>query len=336
MARSAFDERWGSRALVRAFTPGAETYYRTHRPHGLAYQSTWLWSSVADETGQQYAITREFKVEATTLAVVCKLAPGAQQNSPRLYSNLYLGIIQHDVDRRNGRVQVGSYPAKSALSFSAGIEPQRYHHVEAGGEIDLRFAALGPAMEYFCPGELEDGLYASELCQVEGTLQGRAVRGFGGMDIAWGPPGVGWTQSKIYSMLEEYWVVFVNEFEDGTHEYGVAVDGVADFSIGFLVRGGVPRHVGGASISMERGQDGFPSHAVITLGTDRYRFATTARVAQIKGLVQWANGEMVGEDAAQTARRRFAWIEYFAKGRQGTGAQSGSVHPDGRKVKREA
>jgi hypothetical protein len=208
---------------------------------------------------------------------------------------------------------VRSYPAKGALPFSVDIEPQHYHHTEAGGEVDLRFTALGPAMEYLCPGEVEDGLYASEFCEVEGTVQGTAVRGFGGMDIAWGPPGIGWTQSKIYTLLEEYWVVFVNEFEDGTREYGVAVDGTADFSVGFLVRNRVPRHIGGAEIAMQRSADGFPTAAAITLGTERYDFTTTARVAQIKGLMQWANGAMVQANGAAKARRRFAWIEYFAK-----------------------
>jgi hypothetical protein len=313
MTNAAFDERWGSRTLVRAFVPTADTYYRTHRPHGLAHQSTWLWSCVADDSGQQYAVTREFKVEASTLAVVSKLEHGSGHDSPRLYNNLYLGIVAHDIDRAGGRVRVASYPAKGALAFSAEIEPQRYHHIEAGGEVDLRFTALGPAMEYFCPGELEDGLYASEFCAVEGAIQGRPVRGFGGMDIAWGPPGVGWTQSKIYTLLEEYWVVFVNEFADGTCEYGVAVDGTADFSVGFLVRNRVPQHLGGAEIAMQRSADGFPTAAAITLGTARYDFTTTARVAQIKGLMQWANGAMVQAAGAPPVRRRFAWIEYFAK-----------------------
>jgi hypothetical protein len=307
------NERWGSRTLVRAFTPTAETYYRTHRPHGLAHQATWIWSCVADAEGQQYAVTREFKVEATTLALVSRLERDASRDSPRAYTNLYLGIIQHDLDTTGGRVLVASYPAKGTLPFTVEIAPQRYHHTEAGGEVDLRFTALGPAMEYFCPGEHEDGLYASELCEVEGTVQGRPVRGFGGMDIAWGPPGIGWTQSKIYSLLEEYWVVFVNEFEDGSREYGVAVDGVDDFSVGFLVRERVPVHVGGAHIAMQRAADGFPARAAITLGAERYGFSTTARVAQIKGRMQWANGEMVLDGAARPARRRFAWIEYFAK-----------------------
>lgn len=315
MSSAGFDERWGTRTLVRAFTPVAETYHRTHRPHGLAHQGTWLWSGVTDETGQQYAVVREFKVEASTLAMVSQLERGTERDSPRLYDNLYLGILLHDIDTANGRVRVASYPAKGALGFSIDIEPQRYHHIEAGGEVDLRFTALGPAMEYFCPGELEDGLYASEFCEVEGTVRGRAVRGFGGMDIAWGPPGIGWTQSKIYTRLEEYWVVFVNEFDDGAREYGVAVDGVADFSVGFLVRDGVPLHVGGAEIAMQRSPAGFPLAADIALGPARYKFTTTSRVAQIKGLMQWANGEMVAADSGPPVRRRFAWIEYFTKRR---------------------
>lgn len=315
MTETAFDERWGSRVLVRAFTPVTETYDRTHRPHGLAHQGTWVWCCVADETGQQYAITREFKVEASTLAMVSQLDANSAQESPRLYKNLYLGIIQNEPSSKKGPMRVRSYPAKGALGFSVEIEPQRYRLVEAGGEIDLRFRALGPAMEYFCPGEWEDGLYASEMCEVEGTLQGKPVRGFGGMDMAWGPPGIGWTQSKVYTRLEEYWVVFVNEYQDGQREYGIAVDGVGEFSVGYLVRDGVPRHVGGTDVAMERGPDGFPTQATIPLGADRYHFRTVARVAQIKGQMQWASGEMVRENETRPVKRRFAWVEFFAKGR---------------------
>ncbi len=313
MTGNAFDERWGARALVRAFTPAAQTYHRTHRPHGLAHQSTWVWSCVADESGQEYAITREFKAEASTLAVVSKLEQGTGKDSPRLYNNLYMGILLHHIDPASGHVHVGSYPAKGSLSFSVDIDPQHYQHVEAGGQVDLNYKALGPAMEYFCPGELEDALYASEFCEVEGIVQGRPVRGFGGMDIAWAPPGIGWTQGKIYTLLEEYWVVFVNEFEDGSREYGIAVDGTAEFSVGFLVRNGEPKHVGGAAIDMRRNPDGFPIAAIVTLDSERYQFATAARVAQIKGFMQWASGEMVRAGSSPPVRRRFAWMEYFAK-----------------------
>ncbi len=317
MSEQGLDPKWGTQTLVRAFVPESRVYWRTYRPHGLAHQSTWVWACVCDEQGQQYAITREFKVEASTLAVISKLERGVERDSPRLYANLYLGIVEHDIDPASGRVSVRSYPSKGALGFSVEIEPQRYRHSEAGGEVELEYRALGPALEYYCPGELEDGLYASELCSVEGTVRGARVRGFGGMDIAWGPPGIGWTQGKIYRLLEEYWVVFANEFADGGLEYGVAVDGAADFSVGFLVRDGYVVHAGRAEIQMERDAGGFPRQARIALGADRYEFRTAARVAQIKGLMQWASGEMARAGQPRAVRRRFAWIEYFARGRSG-------------------
>jgi len=313
MSDKTIDDNWGDRTLVRPFTPGAETYQRTYRPHGLAHQSSWLWSCVAEEDGRQYAVTREFKAEASTLVMVSRLEPGVERDSPRLYNNLYLGIILNDIDKGSGRVRVASYPAKGAQAFSVEIAPQSYRHTEADGEIDLTYRALGPAMQYFCPGGGEDALYASELCEVEGTVQGKPVRGFGGMDIAWGPPGIGWTQSKVYTRLEEYWVVFANEFEDGGCEYGVAVDGAGDFSVGFLVRDGRPVHAAGARIETNRDAGGFPRSAVIDLGEARYNFSTGARVAQIKGFMQWGNGEMIEAAAERKASRRFAWIEYFAK-----------------------
>lgn len=298
----------GTQTLLRSFVPTAETYFRTYSPHRLCYQATWIWSQVEDADGQRYSVMREVKTEYSNLALVGRLNRDPAADPDRVYRDLYLGIIEHNVNEEAGRVELRSFPG--GRGFTATIEPQHYHLVEAGGDIELDFRALGPAMEYYCPGA-EDALYASELCRVEGTFQGRPVSGYGGLDLAWGPPGIGWTQGKIYGRLERYWIVWVNRADDGTHEYGVAVAGEEGFEVGFRVRSGQV-HLGRCRVEMEHDAGGFPRQAQAEVSGEPYTFTTTSRVSAIKGRVLWASGEMRARSEPRPVEHRFAWLEYFA------------------------
>jgi hypothetical protein len=195
-------------------------------------------------------------------------------------------------------------------AFHVSIRPQHYQWKEADGELELDFRALGPALKYFCPGEREDALYTSEFCRVTGTLQGRPVKGFGGMDCAFGTPGVGWIQGKIYSRLEKYWIVWANRYEDESIEYGICFDGEGEFNLGFIVRDRTVS-ISDCTIRMEHFDDGFPRQAHISIGDDRYLFQATARVSRIKAFMQWANGRMNSERDERKAVERFSWLEFF-------------------------
>ena len=150
----------------------------------------------------------------------------------------------------------------------------------------------------------------SEFCRVTGTLQGRPVKGFGGMDCAFGTPGVGWLQSKIYRLLEKYWIVWANRYEDESVEYGICFDGEADFNSAFIVRDGRPR-ITGCSIRMREFEDGFPRQAEVTMVDEQYVFETTARVSRIKGFMQWAKGNMNRQGDESRIVERFGWLEFF-------------------------
>jgi len=308
LMRDPYDESYGSNVLAEPFQPTLPYYFRTYTPHRLAYQASWLWSGIQDEEGNRYACLREWKTEYTLNALVSKLEDDPEAVASRVYKRLNMGMIDFEMDDGEQAIQV--QPPFAPGAFHVEIRPQHYRWKEADGELELEFTGLGPALKYLCPGEREDGLYMSEFCRVAGTFQGKPVKGFGGMDCAFGTPGVGWLQSKIYRLLEKYWIVWANRYEDDSVEYGICFDGEADFNTGFIVRDGVAR-ISDCSIDMKGFDDGFPRQAIITLGDEKYLFETTARVSKIKGFMQWANGQMNREGEDRNIVERFSWLEFF-------------------------
>jgi len=306
--RESYDERYGSKVLAEAFRPTLPYYFRTHTPHGLVYQFSCLWCGIEDEEGNRYACMREWKTEYSMNVLVSKLDTDPNVVSSRIYKRLHMGMISFEKDDEQQRIRVS--PWLGSQAFLVDIRPQHFQWREADGELELDFTALGPALKYLCPGEKEDLFYTSEFCRVTGVLQGKKVTGFGGIDHSFGSPGIGWLHSKVYRLLEKYWIVWANRYQDGSIEYGICVDGEADFNLGFIVRDGAPK-ISDCSIKMENFEDGFPKRAGVVLGDERWGFETTARVSKLKGFMQWANGEMNREGEERTVVERFCWLEFF-------------------------
>ena len=308
MMREPYEASFGSRVVAEAFQPNLSYYFRTSTPHRLAYQASWLWCGIEDEGGNRYACLREWKTEYTLNVLISKLDNDPGAVASRVYKRLNMGMIDFEMDEYRQAVLV--QPPFAPGAFQITVRPQHYLWKEADGELEVEFVALGPALKYLCPGEREDGLYLSEFCRVTGTLQGRPVKGFGGMDLAFGTPGIGWLQSKIYRLLEKYWIVWANRYEDDSIEYGICFDGEADFNAAFIVRDGTAK-ISGCSIQMENFDDGFPRQAKITMGDAPYLFETTARVSKIKGFMQWANGRVTRKADERRIVESFSWLEFF-------------------------
>ncbi len=306
--REIYHESLGSKIHAEEFHPTLPCYFRTYTPHDLAYQGHWLWTGVVDEDGNRYACLREWKTEYSMNALISKLDSDPEKYASRLYKQLNMGVIHFEKDDEQKVIHVA--PAFVKDAFHIAIQPQKIQWKDADGELELEFNALGPALKYLCPGEKENCFYTSEFCRVSGTIQGKKVKGFGGLDCSFGTPGIGWLQSKIYCILEKYWVVWANRYDDDSLEYGICFDGEADFNVGFIVRDGAAK-ISDCSIRMENFDDGFPGSAGVVMGDEKYLFKTRSRVSRIKGLMQWAHGEMKREGDDKKIVESFSWIEFF-------------------------
>jgi hypothetical protein len=175
---------------------------------------------------------------------------------------------------------------------------------------------LGAAMRYRCPGPPDDFGYTSQICRVEGMVDGKEVRGHGGCDRYYGEPGIVWLQSKGFRLLEELWWVWAGEHDDGRQEHGTAITGPGDFRVGFFHRDGEePVAVSELDVDVhweERDGRRLPVGATLRFGGRTFEYEASGNVT-IPGadlFINWMHGAM-GEHGTPVPAQRFSWLEYF-------------------------
>lgn len=310
-----YSPQWGSETIVYTHTPTLVEYYRTYQPHGLAFHSCWVVANVMDEKGQKYNLMREYKTVDSTVVLASLEVTGLHSNARPIYKRgeLYIGRIFHEIDEEKGHILIKPFMAGRA-AFSVTIKPQHVHWKDANGCIDLEFKTLGPALEYYCPGKWEDNMYRSEPHWVEGIVNGKKVSGFGVIDMAWGPVGHGFSQSKIYRILEEYWVVWLNVFEDGSKECGVFIDGVDRFGAYYYNKNGKARVTRNNRLDVTKTADGFIKNATIKADELTFKYTTESRVMRNPtSWTAWASGRVVNVNDPRKPVKSFAWFEFFPK-----------------------
>ena len=303
----------GSKTFAYTNVPSLNEYYRTYRPHGLSFQSAWLVAYLIDETGQRYNLFRKFETASTALTAHSKQIPGVDAKSEPIFKpcEMYLGRTLNEIDEKNGFILVKPFHPGSQ-TFSIVIRPQHIHWKDADGRIDLEFKAIGPALEFYVPGKLEDAKYRSEPMSIKGTVDGNSVTGFGVFDYSWGPVGIGFVQGKIYKFLEKSWAVFFNVYEDDSLECGIFVHGIDEFNAFYFNKNGEARILHDNEFSITWTPDKFLKNAKYKTGGREFEFVTEARQAKVETtLVYWAEGRMVNLAESREPVKTFGVIEFF-------------------------
>jgi hypothetical protein len=308
-----YSPAWGSKTISYTHSPRLMEYFRTYSPHGLAFQSIWLVANVMDQDGQKYNLMRECKTTDSTLALASLEKPGLNSQAVPLFNpnELFLGRIFYEMDEKDGFVTLRPFPSGEA--FQVEIRPQQLAWKDANGRIDLDFKALGPALEYYCPGQFEDNMYRSEPFWVEGKVNGKAVNGFGVIDMAWGPLGSGFLQSKIYKILEENWIIWLNVYEDGSKECGVYVDGIDQFQACYFNKNGQAKVTQNNKLTVSHTLDGFIKGATLRMDEHTFEYISESRVMQMASWVSWASGRVINLKESRKPVKTFAWFEFFPK-----------------------
>jgi hypothetical protein len=309
----------GSKPEVRAFAPTLDDFGRRAGTFdGLGFRTGWLWAGVTGADGRRYALLRAHEAGCTYNYYGLEIAPdiwsdpGVRQATFPGVDGLYYGGLRYELD---GDAYTLTSTNRLYRPVSASFAPGEYRWVEQDW-CDLTMTPMGAAMRYRCPGPPDDFGYTSQLCRIEGTVDGQAVQGFGGLDRYYGEHGVAWAQSKGFTLLEEFWWVWAGEHDDGRQEHGVAVTGPGEFRIGFFHRDGEePVAVSELDAEVEWAeQDGkrLPVGATLHFGGRTFRYAASGNVT-IPGadlFINWMHGEM-REDGAPVPAQRFSWLEYF-------------------------
>jgi hypothetical protein len=270
-------------------------------------------ANVMDKQGNKYNIFREYKAFDSLNSVATLSIPDGVTMAQSLFQpgESYLGKCNNDmIDEKTFQVQPYLVDP-NLMTIVRG--PQRAQWKDLNGRVDLEYKTLGPALEYYCPGLVEDTMYRSEQYWVKGTVDGKDVQGYGVIDSAWGTPGIAWEQSKIFRYLEEAWVVWCNVFEDGSKECGVFMDGVDKFGCGYYNRDGQASVAGQSKAEVLWTPDGFLQGANFSVGNTPFVFKMDARIVQVPNFLNWASGTVSRVGETRTPKMSFAWLEFLPK-----------------------
>ncbi len=309
-----YTPEWGSQTIITKTKPELHEYFRTYTPHRLDFQCIWMVANVMDDDGNKYNLLRMYSRESSSMVLASREVPGLDSSAEQVleHGSMYLGRIYHEMDEENGLILVKPLIPRGP-AFRIEIRPQHHVWKDADGKIDLEFEALAPAVAFYTPGEWEDAMYRSEQCFVKGTLNGKPVSGWGNLDMSWGPSGVGFTQSKIYKLMEQHWMVFLNIYEDGTREGGVFVNGLDQMKVGYYYKNGEGRIGEKTTFDVIFTDDGFPKEATVQMDDMTFQFTTESRIAKAEAYVSWASGRVVNKAEKRKPVKTFSWFEFFPK-----------------------
>ncbi len=325
-----FDVEKGSETIAYVHTPKLIEYYRTYRPHGLEYNVSWLWGHFEEvNTGTRYVYCREYKVANSNFVIITKVNFSMDTDDERIYDqpgDVFMGYTNMKMDPEKGKVNIAPlYPV--GIDFNIDIAPQHIKSLDAGGRMDLDWNAIAPALYFYVPGHFgveNDILYSSEHYTVEGTVEGRKVKGWGGLDQSWNPPGVDYRQNKIIGALEKIWPVFYNEYEDGSFEGGTFVRGVGEHKALIYHKNGEARICKDIQVKIDNRQ-GFIDGMKFKIDEMNFEWKTESRATTATGVANdaaivvenelddtdWILGRMINLDEKKKVVKAYGTCEYF-------------------------
>jgi hypothetical protein len=219
----------GFQVLVGLLEPAFDAVDRSH--FGLVLDANWCYGIFRDRGGHTYAVLRKI-IQRTTPGCVLETNLDGGQLAPHPAS----GSLA-----RGGRVGRSTSETGCVYESQFGIPEQPFHIRFAGDAVEwvegddlsLSGRSAAPGVQIYFPWREGGCYYTSFVFDAKGTILGADVEGHICFDQAFLPPGVEWNESHIYTWLEDGWVVFITEYDDGSFEWGQAAFGRERF--GFAV-----------------------------------------------------------------------------------------------------
>jgi hypothetical protein len=93
-------------------------------------------------------------------------------------------------------------------------------HWSEGDVLTLSGALAGSGIQFFHPSRVFLLLYTSQPYKLSGVILGREISGFVSLDEYYSLPGKDLKESQFFGDFEAAWLIFTNEFADGTVQFG--------------------------------------------------------------------------------------------------------------------
>jgi len=245
------------RLLFDAVDLGFEHYLPEHLFGNLPQQAIWGYSTLVDEDGQLYVFVRELPPGTTNGLGLFSDHNGKDCRFMEASMSAWRGIML--VDSNESGVSWSSADKSIAGNPSLFISHNGDHLVwKEKGILELEGDACKPGYQW-CDAAPGNQAYASLLHRVSGTVMGKKVTGWVGLDVLYLAPGQVYGYSPMAKGLVLSWSAFANEYDDGSWELGFIMKGFANFSAALIVndQGKVIRS-SYVKPEYEQDEDGFP------------------------------------------------------------------------------
>ncbi|MEA2597170.1 MAG: hypothetical protein QOF01_3639 [Thermomicrobiales bacterium] len=158
-------------------------------------------------------------------------------------------------------------------TFRFEVDTHEFHWTDANGRIDVHATRLGQMHELYVP--TQEGfpgpiVWQDHMAKMTGTIDGDPVEGIFHDSHIYGRPEFTFHDMAFTTRLENYWLDWLVEYDDGTLEGGWAMQGhrEAPYTVAHHVVDGVSTTRSDARMSISRNEQGNMQQATLRHGRD--------------------------------------------------------------------
>ncbi len=314
---------FGFQTVVDTYAPVLSEVHPGDTHLGMTLQGQYFYGGLRDAEGVTYMVERKFSAAMTNGLWLMSDKSGETALLPEaMLATRGEAIRRITPERREWKNHllrsVGAEVAESQEQpLSLVLDGDRLEWSE-GRLLELTGTVQGPGFQIYAPDRSEPVFYTSQFYWVTGTVLGREVEGFIGLDHSYFAPGSEWKEYRVYNDLEIAWTVFCNKYADDSVEYGVIVTGKQGFGGAVVYDSGVEI----ANTNRVKSTFSLQESGDIALGTSDLETATYTFTATPTGSMphfskaRWAGyraqagiARRVGDDREPV--NAFSWTEFF-------------------------
>ena len=325
---------FGTKPLVGFYDFKVEDNDHRQNYFGLSLDGAWPYGGIETESGKRYLLLRKITRQTTNYLIV-------QRQTDKGY------VIDREVSMKaqaGGTVKRRVENSRDVYAGSAGpggpgfrleVGEHEFSWVE-NGIMSLKGKRVTPAWHVYTPwredneqGRPSGGYYSSVMYLADGEIFGEKASGFFILDQNYQADGIDWNanENQYWSRLQEAWMVFATEWDDGTIEWGHFAQGKGHFQFGSVAdnKNGVVLDTTQVDMKVELPKtDGFSERVVYSFpGSDeQWEFVTLpVKGPMIEGSayfsllnnVQWYGQSGIMRRVGETRKpvRHIAWQELF-------------------------
>jgi hypothetical protein len=221
------------RVIFDAVNLGFDHYHPQATFMNMGQRSVFGYGSLYDADGGLYVFVRELPAGATIGLGLFSDQDGKNCRAPKGGISSYRGSVDIRKTDKDITWLSGDYAYRKEPSLMISHDGGRLHWQEKN-IMDLKGRAMQPGIQWYDPSPESQG-YAMLFHRVSGTVMGKAVEGWIGLDVIYLGLGQIYSESPMAKWLKLSWCAFANEYEDGAWELGSITKGFENFSMAIIV-----------------------------------------------------------------------------------------------------